>query len=298
VVFSTAGTYTVSFTVKDGLNLADPTPDTRTITVTGGGGTCTNLVTNPSFETGLTGWKGSGATLTQVSGGSVGSFSCRVTGAASTSSFDIEDSPRSVSSPVAGTAYNFAASVRSDLSTGSSRIRIIEYVNGIKVGQLDSPAVTLSPTWQRLQVTYTALGTGSVLYFTVRDSPVSPSEVFDVDDLSACTGSIAAAEAGQAEGTATMEGVSIAPSVKPNPVGREATLTFSTSRPGPLRVELYDVGGRRVRMLVNDSHSPAGIHVVRLDDRGDDGARLGSGVLFYRIHSADGSRQGHFLIMK
>jgi hypothetical protein len=120
----------------------------------------------------------------------------------------------------------------------------------------------------------------------------APSRTGDIPTVLDTTG------AGQAEGTATMEGVSIAPSVKPNPVGREATLTFSTSRPGPLRVELYDVGGRRVRMLVNDSHSPAGIHVVRLDDRGDDGARLGSGVLFYRIHSADGLRQGHFLIMK
>jgi PKD repeat protein len=35
VVFSTPGTYTVTFTAKDGLNLADPSPDTRTVTVTG-----------------------------------------------------------------------------------------------------------------------------------------------------------------------------------------------------------------------------------------------------------------------
>src|SRR5206468_4250567 len=54
LVLSTAGTYTVTFTVKDALNLSDATPDTRTITVTGGGGgQCTNLVTNPSFETDL-----------------------------------------------------------------------------------------------------------------------------------------------------------------------------------------------------------------------------------------------------
>ncbi|HKA05377.1 MAG TPA: right-handed parallel beta-helix repeat-containing protein, partial [Acidimicrobiales bacterium] len=33
VVFANAGTYTVSFTVTDALGLADPTPDTRTITV-------------------------------------------------------------------------------------------------------------------------------------------------------------------------------------------------------------------------------------------------------------------------
>src|SRR5580765_7825052 len=151
-------------------------------------GTCTNLVTNPSFETDLTGWKSS-ATLSRVSGGSVGSYSCLVTGPASTSSFYIEDSPRSVSSPVAGTTYHFAASVRSGASTGKVMIRIIEYVNGTKVGQLDSPAVTLSPSWQRLQVDYTALGTGSNLYFTVKDSPAAASEAFNVDDMLACSGS-------------------------------------------------------------------------------------------------------------
>src|SRR6185369_14134501 len=38
VAFNTAGTYTVTFTVKDALNLADATPDTRTITVNPAGG--------------------------------------------------------------------------------------------------------------------------------------------------------------------------------------------------------------------------------------------------------------------
>ena len=90
----------------------------------------------------------------------------------------------------------------------------------------------------------------------------------------------------------------IAPSVKPNPVGRQATLTFSTSRPGPLQVELYDVLGRRVRMVASNSNAPAGVHVLPLDDRGDDGGRLGSGVFFYRIRSVDGTSKGSFLIMK
>jgi len=48
VTFATAGTYTVTFTVKDALGLADPTPDTRTVTVnphvSGGGGNVTVYV--------------------------------------------------------------------------------------------------------------------------------------------------------------------------------------------------------------------------------------------------------------
>jgi hypothetical protein len=260
-------------------------------------GSCTNLVTNPSFETGITGWKGNGGTLSQVPGGAAGSFACRVTGPASTSSFYIEDSPRSVASPVAGTSYTFGASVRSDASTGSARIRIMEYVNGVKVATFDSPAVTLSPSWQRLQTSYVAQGTGSVIYFTVKDSPIALSETFDVDDMLACAGGTAAIAA-ETYGMAPTPQAHITPSVKPNPVGRQATLTFSTTRPGPLHVELYDVGGRRVRMLAAESNSPAGIHIVSLDDRGDNGGRLGSGVFYYRIRSVDGLSQGHFLIMK
>ena len=173
----------------------------------------------------------------------------------------------------------------------------MEYVNGVKVATFDSPAVTLSPSWQRLQTSYVAQGTGSVIYFTVKDSPIALSETFDVDDMLACAGSTAAIAA-ETYGMAPTPQAHITPSVKPNPVGRQATLTFSTTRPGPLHVELYDVGGRRVRMLAAESNSPAGIHIVSLDDRGDNGGRLGSGVFYYRIRSVDGLSQGHFLIMK
>jgi len=230
--------------------------------------------------------------LSRVAGGSVGGFSCLVTGPASTSSFDIEDSPRSVASPVAGTTYNFSASVRSDASVGKAYIRIMEYVNGVKVAQLDSPQATLSTSWQRLQVSYVATGTGSNLYFTVKDSPVAVSETFNVDDMSACAGASPATITAEDNGVAAAAPEFIAPTVKPNPVGRQATLTFSTSRFGPLQVELYDVSGRRVRSLISDANAAAGIHALPLD-----GARLGSGVFFYRIRSVDGSSQGRFLIM-
>src|SRR5206468_1633992 len=67
VTFANAGTFTVSFTVTDALGLADPTPDTRTITVNpvSGGGCAQNLAANPSFESGTTGWKGVGGTIAQ-----------------------------------------------------------------------------------------------------------------------------------------------------------------------------------------------------------------------------------------
>src|SRR6185369_8892938 len=65
VTFANAGTFTVTFTVTDALNLADPTPDTRVITVNpvAGGGCAGKIAANPSFESGTTGWKGVGGTI-------------------------------------------------------------------------------------------------------------------------------------------------------------------------------------------------------------------------------------------
>src|SRR5262249_33734240 len=149
VMFASPGTYTVTLTVTDALGLADPTPDRRIITVYPTGGCPSNLLPNPSFETDRTGWKGVRATIAHGAGGSVGSFSCRVTSPASTAAFYVQDNPRTVSSTTAGAGYHFGASVRSDSARGVCRIRIIEYQGNTKVGQLDSPVVTLNPAWQR-----------------------------------------------------------------------------------------------------------------------------------------------------
>ncbi|MGQ4809288.1 hypothetical protein NKDENANG_02703 [Candidatus Entotheonellaceae bacterium PAL068K] len=59
VPFDTPGAYTVTFTVTDSLGLADPTPDTRTVTVNavrrgGGGGGCT-LASGARFDPTLVG---------------------------------------------------------------------------------------------------------------------------------------------------------------------------------------------------------------------------------------------------
>jgi len=295
VTFANAGTFTVSFTVTDGLGLADATPDTRVITV--------NLVTNPSFETGITGWKGSGCTISQVAGGSVGSFAGRATAPASLSSFYFEGDKNWFSPVATGNLFRCGASVRSDKSHGVVKIRVMEYLNGSKVGQVDSSPVTLSTTWQQLQVDYTAVSTGSLIYLTVKDNPVDTAEVFDVDDVSGCRVSAPARALAQETGAATgaeeiqAVGARIKPFVAPNPMVGTSVLKFSTSRPGPLRVGIFDVSGRRVRNLVDDSQSPAGLHILPLTDRGDSGTRLDSGIYFYRIRSADGVEQGRFLIM-
>ena len=86
--------------------------------------------------------------------------------------------------------------------------------------------------------------------------------------------------------------------VVPNPLRTEAQVAFATARDGPLSVGIFDLGGRRVRTLLEEAGAPAGLHVIAFDGRGDDGARLRSGLYFYRIRSADGLRSGRFVIAR
>lgn len=53
---------------------------------------------------------------------------------------------------------------------------------------------------------------------------------------------------------------------QPNPFGRRTTLHFTTGTPGRVRLEVFDVGGRRVAQLVNDVMD-AGRHSATLDGR-------------------------------
>ncbi len=86
--------------------------------------------------------------------------------------------------------------------------------------------------------------------------------------------------------------------VSPNPLNPDATLSFLTLKPGQVIVSVFDSGGRLVRTLQNEAGSPAGYHEVTFDGRGEMGERLGSGVYFYRVETADGVATGRFVILK
>ena len=87
-------------------------------------------------------------------------------------------------------------------------------------------------------------------------------------------------------------------SVSPNPLNPQATLTFSMERPGSVRVALYDLSGRLVRTVMQESFAAAGYHDVTIDGRGENGEKLSSGVYFYNIKTADGSVSGRLTILK
>jgi hypothetical protein len=89
-----------------------------------------------------------------------------------------------------------------------------------------------------------------------------------------------------------------AASVAPNPLNPSGILSFSTAKPGHVRVLMFDLHGSLVRTLMEMPRLPAGDHEVRIDGRGLGGRTLPSGVYFYCVDSPDGAATGHFAILK
>jgi PKD repeat protein len=90
----------------------------------------------------------------------------------------------------------------------------------------------------------------------------------------------------------------LAASVFPNPLNPSGTLSFVTAKNGPVKVLLFDLGGRLVRVLMHAPAAPAGHHDVKVDGRAENGERLASGIYFYRIETVEGSATGRIGIVK
>jgi len=86
--------------------------------------------------------------------------------------------------------------------------------------------------------------------------------------------------------------------VAPNPLNPSATLTYVTTRPGAVRIDLFNVQGQLVRRLVDDPAMAAGAHEAIIDGRGSRGEKLPSGVYFIRGTSAEGEFKHLITILK
>jgi len=78
----------------------------------------------------------------------------------------------------------------------------------------------------------------------------------------------------------------------------KTTLRFTTTLPGPVRIELYDLAGRRVRRVLDEVFVAPGLHSITLDGRGDQGESLGSGVYFYRVQATERVARGRFVLVR
>jgi hypothetical protein len=75
----------------------------------------------------------------------------------------------------------------------------------------------------------------------------------------------------------------------PNPFNPRTTIRFGVAVGGPAQLAVYDVGGRRVRVLLESPALPAGNHEVIWDGRDDGGRDLASGVYLARLQTGAGS---------
>lgn len=70
----------------------------------------------------------------------------------------------------------------------------------------------------------------------------------------------------------------------PNPFNPATTIAFDLPENSSVELEIYDISGRKVRTVVNESME-AGTHRVNWDGRDETGNQVASGIYFYRIHA-------------
>ena len=94
-------------------------------------------------------------------------------------------------------------------------------------------------------------------------------------------------------------GGALAASISPNPLNPRAKLTFATTKPGAIRVQMFDPQGRLVRTIADETSMEAGYHDFTIDGMSARGTKLASGVYFVKVWSQhDGSEVKSITILK
>jgi hypothetical protein len=83
----------------------------------------------------------------------------------------------------------------------------------------------------------------------------------------------------------------------PNPFQQDTDISFAVGSPGPVRLSIYDVGGRLLRTLVRPVPS-AGRFSIRWDGTAGDGTPAPSGVYFCRMETASETAVKKILLLR
>jgi hypothetical protein len=83
----------------------------------------------------------------------------------------------------------------------------------------------------------------------------------------------------------------------PNPFNPATTIAFDLPQPGPVTLAIYDLAGRRVKIL-KDGWLEAGRHVVDWDGENEAGREVGSGVYFYRLEAGTFEARKKMVLLK
>ncbi|MFQ5583753.1 MAG: T9SS type A sorting domain-containing protein [Calditrichia bacterium] len=83
----------------------------------------------------------------------------------------------------------------------------------------------------------------------------------------------------------------------PNPFNPETIIRFALPQQANVKLTIYDVSGRQVRVLLKKQMS-AGYHTATWDGRNDNGVQVGTGVYFYHITAGDFSQVRKMLLVR
>ncbi|NNE07005.1 MAG: T9SS type A sorting domain-containing protein [Gemmatimonadetes bacterium] len=73
---------------------------------------------------------------------------------------------------------------------------------------------------------------------------------------------------------------------RPNPHRGSSLISYDLPRSVDVRLEVFEISGRRVRSLV-DKERPAGFHTAVWDGSDEDGRPVASGTYLYRLRAGD-----------
>ncbi|HEX7077700.1 MAG TPA: Ig-like domain-containing protein, partial [Candidatus Eisenbacteria bacterium] len=94
-------------------------------------------------------------------------------------------------------------------------------------------------------------------------------------------------------------GAALAANISPNPLNPQAKLTFATSKPGAVRVQMFDLQGRLVKTIVDERNLATGYHDYSIDGTNANGGHVASGVYFVRVWSQfDGEEVVRVTVLK
>ena len=83
----------------------------------------------------------------------------------------------------------------------------------------------------------------------------------------------------------------------PNPFNAETVIRFELADAGPVRLDIFDITGRRIRTLVDQFYNAGSIEIV-WDSRDNAGNEVASGVYVYRLQTAQSSFSKRLMLLR
>ena len=83
----------------------------------------------------------------------------------------------------------------------------------------------------------------------------------------------------------------------PNPFNRTTMIRYQLAETGPVRLDVFDLAGQRIRSLVDDIQEP-GAYEISWDGTDDRGVGVSAGIFLMKLRTGDATDVGKMLLLK